>query len=254
MLTLSSNPFQMRSSKVLYILHPKETKDPENLRIMQMISSPIHQVAKAGETILTQDRFDEFPVVVLCPSPGNQKDFLSRLIRNGWKDRIKALIDDPRRVLIVLGNSVQLTGSKVLIIPKNQAVFMNDQTKSLAIDVESHGLELTRYRYDYNYHADEKQEFYLRVIKHLSASEPIYLLDPSVVISNDGKVQFGTIYKAQREIRPIKELPTDLSLPAQQSIQEREMLSPIRGANQDKSEQELKAEYEALSKSTIVKR
>lgn len=254
MLTLSSNPFQLKSSRVLYIVHPRMVKEPETLRIIQMISGKTHQVAKAGETILTQDRYDEFPIVVLCPSAGYQHDFLKRLQSNGWKERMQSLVNDPKRLLIVLGDSIQITGPKVLIVPKNKAVFMNDQTQSFDIDVNTPGLELTKFRYDCNYHPDEKQEFYLRVIKHLSASEPIYLLDPSVVISNDGKVQFGNIYLAKRDIRPVKELPTELSVPAQTQVQEREMLSPLKEDNKKKSEQELKAEYEALSRSTIVKK
>lgn len=254
MLTLSSGITNLKSPSVLYLCHPKDDKSPDTLRAMQtIISTGGKQLAKIGETILTQARFDEFQTVVLTPSALYQKDLLTRLVRSEWKERLLSLVGHPKKLVIVLGNSIQISGPKVLIIPKDQTVFMNQLARSHNYDVDTPGLGLARYRYDINYDPEDKQEFYNRLIRQLSSQEPIFLMDSSVVVSNDRKVQFGSLYKAWKgEIKKIRDLPEDVNPRSQHIIQEKEMITPTQGQQQITSEQDLKAAYEAMSKGSFT--
>lgn len=249
MLILSSNPAEMPCQSVLYLCHPKDEKAPETLRAMQFIKGQTSQVARAGESILTENRYNSFQTTVLMESTHYQKDLLRRIKNSEWLARLQRVTKDPNKLLIVLGNSVQLVSSKVLIIPKDQSLFMSKITRTHNFDVDTEGLSITKYRYDIDFNPDQKQEFYMRLLRQLSSQEPIFLMDPRVVISNDGKIQFGDLYRMFRgQLQKVSSLPEDINPDAQQIVQNRKLIAPIKSITKQEmdQEQELKDAYSAL--------
>lgn len=243
MIALSQNPFQSKVPSALFLCHFKDYKQPDVLRAMEMIQATSKQLAKVGETIMTDARFHTFHTYVLLGSLANQKDLLAKLVRDSWAERLRQVRSLKEKVVVVLGNSIQLVGPKVLIVPKNENVFLNQMTKSLNVDVTTEGLNLTTSRYDIGFDPKERQDYYLRIIKQLSTHETIYLLDPNVIVSSDGTVKFGSVYSVSKGvIRRETKMPDYLTDKAQATVQKREMISPAKVIYEDDLTTEQKQE------------
>lgn len=255
MLILASNPFQMKVKSALFIVHPKDEKNPDSMRALETISCETKQIVKAGESILTEARFFSFDTYVLLPT-SNQKEFLSRLYKDNWQERLMELRKTPKRYIVALGNVVPLLGPRITIVPKDtrENVVMNQIYQSGNIDVDTQGLNLTTHRFDVNFVPNNTPEKYLRVIRTLSNHEMLFLLDPQVVVFSDGSVKFGAFYSVIKgKIGKCAALPEQLTDKAQDKIQQRGVIPPAKVLYEEDLTKEQKDEIKATESDKKVK-
>lgn len=195
MYSLISTPVKTKLPKVLHIVYPADIKMPLVVDEIKAIRADIPTIYRLGEHVLTDHRFNEFNVVAIhsC-STKHQKDYLNRLLDS--KQRLLSVAGSSTKKLLIYGNSIQLIGNKVFIVPHQGNVFINQLTSMGGIDLETSGLGITNAAIDYDFSPDRITKQYTDCLKYLSRQRKIWLLDPQAVLDSDGKVQFGSMYVA----------------------------------------------------------
>lgn len=199
MLSLTCSPVKFTSSHILHLVHPRDTKNPIVLREIAGITCKQNSyIAKAGETIMTQPRFESFTTIVIhsC-TPSLRKDFLQKLLHD-WKDRLLEYTASVNKHVLVFGNMIPTVSNTVFFVPKTDTVFVNDYAKSGDVDIETTGLGLSRIRFDIDFDSAHVGERYASCIGYYSRKFPIYLLDSNVLVCNNGDISLGTLYLAKQ--------------------------------------------------------
>ena len=231
MLTLTSSPVKFTATHVLHLIHPKDKDNPIVLKEIAGITCKEDMyIARAGESHVTHTRFLSFNVVVIhsC-SPQYRLDFLKRL-QHEWSDRLVEYAQAANKHVLVFGNLIPTVGAKVFFIPETDNVFVNDYARSHDIDVDTKGLGLTRIRCLPSFDPKRSSERYVKCIEYYSQQFPIYLLDSSVLICNNGDIKLGKLYLAKKgEIKVLAKVKNFVT------TQERaRKLKPIRAIYDEK--------------------
>ena len=221
MLTLAASAYEFKTSGVLHITHPQMTKSPLVGKVIANIHSTNSQIVQAGIHILTAPRFNSFSTVVIHDCEFKYlHDYLRRL--TDLAPRLREMINDPKRNLVIVGNSLGLCGPHVLFIPPTGHIYYNQKIKHSEIDDTSVGLKLTSSRWNAITPEQLKDDAYVRVLKYAAIRQPIYLLDMSAVYTADNKVRFGKLYRVTpRAVETIAQLPEALTVADQQTRKDR---------------------------------
>lgn len=197
MLSLTSSPVKFTCSKALHLIHPRDAHNPVvQAEIQAVTTKNSFYVARAGETMMTANTFNQYTAVIVhsC-TPSLLKDYLKKL--QAWQERLDACAHAENKQVLLYSNAITIASEKVFIIPKTSNVFVNDYARSQGIDVDTEGLGLTKFVFDVDFNPKTAGKQYKSCISYFSHKFPIYLLDSRTVVSNNGEIRFGKLYRAQ---------------------------------------------------------
>lgn len=195
MLLVTSSYFKTKCNKALHIVYPDEKKSLTVNNGIKNIICQSHQVAVAGIDIYTDERWDEFDIVMVHGNNNTKiKDYLHRLMH--YKKQLLRTAEAPDKYLIFVDNTVSIVSEKVLLMPRGGNIFINDIAQSNNIDITSEGLGLTKDQFDYDFSPKDTTDKYFRCLTYASMKNEIYLLSPDGIFSVNGKKHLvrGTIY------------------------------------------------------------
>lgn len=240
MLIVTSSYFSTKCDKALHITHPDDKKSITVLNGMKAVKCMTSACIQAGGHILTDARFDEFDFVMVhgC-SDKNLKDYLHRLMP--YRDRFINLVLNKDKYLIFVDNTIHLIGEKVMFIPRSGNAFINDLAKTLDIDVETEGLDLTKARFDYDIDIQNINDKYFRTLNYLSKQFPIYIMDAKGMMfaSNPPKVIRGKIFSLiNEELKQITGKETISEELLKSDLMSSKRLRPIRAIYKKEEEEE----------------
>lgn len=257
MLSISSTPVTVKVPKVLHLIHARDLKNPMVVPEMDSVNTRNHVICKIGEHNLSESRFNEFDLYILhSVSPALRYDLLNKL--KPWLARLHRVVESDTKCLLVYGNMIPLLGEKVFIVPKESNVFLNNEAKSANIDTNTNGLGLSEFTFDVDFDPKHSSKRYVEVLKFISRTRDIYLLDNQVLVSSDGSVKFGTLYKlADEKLTVINQFQPIRNEDDKKIVAKREIprIHPVYKDNipVTKDEQKIEEVSEAISTNTAVK-
>lgn len=216
MIYLASSPFNYRSLSILHLVHPKNVKDQFIINEIDSVESESTQICKVGETMLNEARFNHFRTIYIHSCDDKLiHDYLRRLMT--YTDRLKKVLSNHSKNLIVVGNALSLISDKMFYLDKTANLFINDLRMSSGMDINTEGLNIISDKFDYNFNVKEVAPSYLSVLKKLSMQYDINLLTKDAVVDNTGKISRGNVFiMHEGNLKSVKNLSA-ISLPLRDS-------------------------------------
>ena len=228
MYVLASQPFNLKATRVLHIIHARAQTNPVVSEMIHRTKSSIHQIIHVGEHFLTANRFNYFDTVILHDCRFDHlKDYYLKLKSSDLVKRLLEVIKSKDRQLIILGNALQLIGPTVNIIPfkdnRGRSIF-TPKIDNDHLNIQSKGLNLFTDRFDSNFTYKVATTEYVRLIKRISTNNKIYLLDNNAILTSDGIVQQGEIYVSDgNKFTKIKRMEVHMTERQQEQDKQREV-------------------------------
>jgi len=195
MLIISSSYFKTKCNRALHIVYPDEVKSLTVNNGIKNITCQSHQVAIAGITNLTNERWDEFDLVMVHGNNNTKiKDYLHRLTH--YIEQFKRTAEAKNKFLIFVDNAASIVSEKVLLVPRGGNAFINDISQSQNVDISTDGLGLTADQFDYDFNPKDTTDKYFKCLTYASKKHKIYLLSPDGIFSVNGQKHLlrGKIY------------------------------------------------------------
>ena len=206
MYILASQAFTCRPKRVLHIVHSREMKSVAVAAMMAQAKANVSQIYRAGEHTITDARFNYFDTVIVhdC-SYANLQDYFRKLKKNDLPERLKRLATSRDKRIIIMGNTTNLCGPKLLVIPMlfNDSIKTNTTSQKPKVDhthiaTQANGLDILPFRVDTNFTFKADSSEYVFMMRTLSKpDEPIYLLDNNAILDSKQGVVQGAVYIPQ---------------------------------------------------------
>ena len=206
MIYLASAPFDFKTFSILHLVHPKDLRKQFILNGLNALRGQSTQICKVGESLLNDTRFNHFKTIVIHSCEDKLiHDYNRRLL--AYTDRLKSVLKNHDRNLVVLGNALNIISDKMFHIDRTTNLFINDVAMSTGIDVNTETLNILQLKIDYNFELSEVSKQYLSVIEKLSRRDPIYLLSRDAVVDHTGKILRGNVFTMkQGKLESLKKL------------------------------------------------
>ena len=130
---------------VLAIATLQSMTDKDIINALAYTQARFTYKAIAGDTFITESRWRYYETVVLHSTPKDLLHLLHRLKQSDYLSRLKAIVEDPNRRLILYGSTLQIAGPTVCILGQAKHIFVNQHTASQGVDLTTSGLDLIPY-------------------------------------------------------------------------------------------------------------
>ena len=223
MLIMAYSPIKTTAKSVCHLIFKQDRHNPIALQEIQAVRANSSYVVRIGEHILSDARFFSFDHYVLHGTMEKYLPQYLQLLKQGWSERLKRLVADPKRTLIVQGTAVKMLGNSVFVIDREKPYALNvntmNQVKMLV------GLGLINFMFDVPFNPNQMKNPYMRSLIMLSTHQPIYLFDSNAVYNYTTKeVSFGKLYVLKNmKLETLRQLPETLTNQATSDLQNRQV-------------------------------